>query len=81
MTRTAFQLARICAVIVLVCAAAALATPKGRMPLALRGIRKMLRKDAGGRDTAKPEGESVPPWRKLLAFVLVLLAAVLAVCP
>ena len=72
---------RIVLVVACLGAAAAVATPRGRMPLALRGIRKMLRKDAGVRDTAKPEGESVPPWRKLLAFVLVLLAAVLAVCP
>ena len=72
---------RIVLVVACLGAAAAVATPRGRMPLALRGIRKMLRKDAGVRDTAKPEGESVAPWRKLLAFVLVLLAAVLAVCP
>ena len=72
---------RIVLVVACLGAAAAVATPRGRMPLALRGIRKMLRKDAGIRDTAKPEGESVAPWRKLLAFVLVLLAAVLAVWP
>ena len=72
---------RIVLVVACLGAAAAVATPRGRMPLALRGIRKMLRKDACVRDTAKPEGESVAPWRKLLAFVLVLLAAVLAVWP
>ena len=72
---------RIVLVVACLGAAAAVATSRGRMPLALRGIRKMLRKDAGVRDTAKPEGESVALWRKLLAFVLVLLAAVLAVCP
>ena len=72
---------RIVLVVACLGAAAAVATPRGRMPLALRGIRKMLRKDVGVRDMAKPEGESVPPWRKLLAFVLVLLAAVLAVRP
>ena len=72
---------RIVLVVACLGAAAAVATPRGRMPLALCGIRKMLRKDAGVRDTAKPEGEPVPTWRKLLAFVLVLLAAVLAVCP
>ena len=72
---------RIVLVVACLGAAAAVATPRGRMPLALRGIRKMLRKDAGVGDAEKPEGETVAPWRKLLAFVLVLLAAVLAVCP
>ena len=42
MNSAAFQIARICAVIALVCIAAALATPKGRLPLVLRGLAKML---------------------------------------
>lgn len=72
---------RIVLVVACLGAAAAVATPRGRMPLALRGIWKMLRKDAGIRDAAKPEGESVAPWRKLLAFVLILVAAAVAVWP
>ena len=42
MNSAVFQIARICVVIALVCIAAAIATPKGRIPLALRGLAKML---------------------------------------
>ena len=70
MTRTAFQLARICAVIVLVCAAAALATPKGRMPLALRGVAKLFH--------IASDEQTVPAWKKALAFALILAAVALA---
>ena len=41
----ALQIARLVAVLALVCVAAAIATPKGRLPLALRGLAKMLGKD------------------------------------
>ena len=37
------QIARLVAVLALLCVAAAIATPKGRLPLALRGLAKMLR--------------------------------------
>ena len=67
---TAFQLGRICAVIALVCVAAAMATPKGRLPLALRGVAKLFR--------ISGEEQTVPAWKRLLAFVLVLLAILLA---
>ena len=75
------QIARIVAVIALVCVAAALATPKGRLPLALRGLAKLLRRDAGAVPPASPRtgvGQPVPLAKRLLAFVLVLVAAVLA---
>ena len=70
MNTVAFQLARICLVIALVCVAAALATPKGRLPLALRGVAKLFR--------ICGEEQTVPTWKRLLAFVLVLLAILLA---
>ena len=76
---TAFQLGRICAVIALVCVAAAMATPKGRLPLALRGLAKMLGKD--GIQTFEHSEHSniqVSLARRLLAFLLVLLAILLA---
>ena len=40
---TVLQVARLVAVLALVCVAAAIATPKGRLPLALRGLEKMLK--------------------------------------
>ena len=73
------EIARLVAVMALVCAAAALATPKGRVPLALRGVLRILRKDralSGAAQDEKPQPVSLS--RRLLAFALVLAAAVLA---
>ena len=85
MNTVAFQLARICVVIALVCIAAALATPKDRLPLALRGLAKMLGscevEKLRSCDSSKPLNLSTsqpPAWKRLLAFVLVLLAILLA---
>ena len=64
------QIARLVAVLALLCAAAAIATPKGRLPLALRGVAKLFR--------ISGEEQTVPAWKRLLAFVLVLLAILLA---
>ena len=74
----ALQIARLAAVLALLCVAAAIATPRGRLPLALRGLAKML--DDGR------AGSMTPPARRfhrnrptrLLAFTLVLLAILLA---
>ena len=53
MTTALVQILRIVAVVALLCVAAALATPPGRLPLALRGLAKMLGRrpaaDGGGR--------------------------------
>lgn len=70
------EILRIVAVMALVCVAAALATPKGRLPLALRGLAKLLRQDAATATPAAPAPVSAA--RRLLAFVLVLLAILLA---
>ena len=71
------ELVRVIALITLVVAAAALATPQGRVPLALRGVLKILRR--GGRAApAVPEVRPVSPLRRFLAFVLVLIAALVA---
>ena len=64
------QIARLVAVVALLCVAAAIATPKGRLPLALRGVAKLFRISC--------EEQTVPAWKRLLAFVLVLLAILLA---
>ena len=66
----ALQIARLVAVLALVCVAAAIATPKGRLPLALRGLAKMV--NAEGRDGTVSAG------KRTFAFVLVLLAIFLA---
>ena len=69
------QILRLIAVMVLLIAAAALATPPGRLPLALRGLQKILRREAA----AAPAPElRASPRRRLMAFLLVLLAMLLA---
>jgi hypothetical protein len=65
---------RVFAVIGLVTAAAALATPPGRIPLAFRGIFKIL-----GRNVSSAESSAVAPlWKRFVAFLLVLAAAAVA---
>ena len=68
-----WQILRLIAVVALLCAAAAISTPRGRIPLALRGLWRTL-----GRSPADVEGERVSVRRRLLAFVLLLAAAALA---
>lgn len=70
------QLIKVIAVIALLCIAAAVATPKGRLPLALRGLYRIMKRDRG--EGAAQGAERVPSWRKLLAFILVLVAVVVA---
>ena len=73
----ALQIARLVAVLALLCAAAAIATPKGRLPLALRGLAKILNTVPDASRVAGV-GQSVSPARRLFAFTLVLLAILLA---
>jgi len=76
----AFWIARIAAVIVLLCVAAALATPRGRLPLALRGAYMVMRRDRGlPANGGGSEECGVPAWRRVAAFALVLAAAAAAI--
>lgn len=70
---TIIQIARVAAVIALLGVAAAIAAPRGRLPLALRGIFKTL-----GKPVPDAKGEAVPAWKRLAAFALVLVAVALA---
>ena len=69
---------RVAAVIALLCISAALATPPGRLPLALRGIKKIMRKDQGFAPD-KTTDATVSPRRRFLAFLVALLAVAVAV--
>ncbi len=70
------HLVRVVVVIALLCIAAAVATPKGRLPLALRGVYRIMKRDRG--ESAAEGAERVSTWRKLLAFALVLAAIAVA---
>ena len=70
MNASVFQVVRICLVLAFVCSAAAVATPKGRLPLALRGVAKFFRISRGE--------QTVPAWKRTLSFVFILLAVLLA---
>ncbi len=74
----AIQILRLAAVIGLVVGAAALATPPGRLPLAVRGLAKVLARGRPG-GVGAPETRPVSARRRLLAFLLVALAALIAV--
>ena len=74
----ALQIARLVGVLALLIVAALLATPPGRLPLALRGVYKILRRDRG-LPAAVPAGGAAATGKRLLAFLLVLVAAVLAI--
>ena len=69
---------RFVAVIALLGLAAALATEKGKLPLALRGLKKTLRRDAGVQPTADARHAGVPVWKRLVALVLCVLAFAVA---
>ncbi|MCR5750958.1 MAG: hypothetical protein K6G91_03265 [Kiritimatiellae bacterium] len=77
MSQAGMEIARITAVVALLAAAAAVAAPKGRVPLALRGLSKVLRRDVPSAAPGDPE--PVSRGRRFLAFVLVVLAALAAV--
>ena len=64
-------------IIALLGVAAALATPPGRIPLALRGVYRILKKDRG-ECAALPNSGPAPLWRRILAFLLVALAVLIA---
>ena len=79
------QIARLVAILALLCVAAAIATPKGRLPLALRGLAKMLQSctDAKlqGSSTLQPcnsETLKQSAGKRFLAFALVIFAVILA---
>lgn len=74
----ALQIARLVGVLALLIVAALLATPPGRLPLALRGVYKILRRDRG-LPAAVPAGGAASTGKRLLAFLLVLVAAALAI--
>ena len=71
-----FEFARVVVVIALLIVAACLATPPGRVPLALRGIKRILNRDSGVAEDAG--ASSASPRRRFFAFLLVLSAAALA---
>ena len=78
MVTVAYWVVKIAFVIVLLGVAAAFATPKGRLPLALRGLEKLVRKDRGEDRTAHPAPEAPSGMKRFFAFVLVIIAILIA---
>ena len=80
MQNTIFQIVRIAVVIALVVISAVVATPKGRLPLAVRGLARVLRRDMGpqGQASGAEDEAGVGVGRRIVAFVLIVLAVVIA---
>ena len=74
----AVQITRLVAVLSLLVAAALAATPRGRLPLVLRGMWRVMRRD-GAVSGDVPCGEHVGASRKWLAFLLIMVAVGVAV--
>ena len=73
------NLVKVVAVLALLVVAAALATPPGRLPLALRGLNKLLRRDRGlPADSGAAPAPTASTGRRIAAFILVLGALALA---
>lgn len=75
-----FELTRVIVVIALVVIAAVLATPPNKVPLALRGLVRILKRDRFGDAAAESRSQCgvVPMWKKLLSFALCILAFIIA---
>ena len=74
-SRRFWRVYRFIPVVLLLGLAAFLLVDKSKLPLALRGLKKVLGTAAPPASSAPP----VPPWKRLLAFVLILIAFLLAV--
>ena len=68
------ELLRVIAVVALLGVAAAIATPRGRLPLALRGLQRVL-----GKPAKEIGGEPVGMVRRIVACALVVAALALVV--
>ena len=66
-------------VVALLGIAAFLLVDKSKLPLALRGLKKVLGPAAPSGEGAASSAPPVPAWKRMLAFVLILIAFLLAV--
>jgi len=72
---------RIVLVVALLGVAAVMATPKGRLPLALRGLQKIIVRDSTGgpRSVAAAPPERQSAAKRFVAFLLVIVAVLVVV--
>lgn len=59
--------------------AALISSPKGRLPLALRGLKKIINSDFGINDARNDQSQRVSAKRRFLAFILVIFAIAIAI--
>ena len=78
-SRRFWRMYRFIPVVALLGLAAFLLVDKSKLPLALRGLKKVLGAAAPSRGGAAPSTPPVPAWKRLLAFALSLVAFLLAV--
>lgn len=75
-----FQQWKFVLVIAMLAASALMATERNKLPLALRGLKKILDSQNGNdKKSDTQNGGPVPAWRRLLAFLIVILALVVAI--
>lgn len=78
MTETlVINIVKIAAVVIFLGFAAMFATPKGRLPLVIRNLKKVLYKNREAKLEENRE-ECVPYWKRLLSFVFVIIAVLIA---
>lgn len=75
---TVFEALRVFAVIAILALAALAASDRNRLPLALRGLRKILDADRSRENAAPSTPAPVSRKRRFVAFLLVVAAIVLA---
>lgn len=72
-------IAKIVLVVALLGVAATLATPKGRLPLALRGLKRILDRDRNRPAEGAHGGPLPSATKRFVAFVLIILAVLVVV--
>lgn len=77
----ALEALKVFLVIGLLALAAVISSDKGKLPLALRGLKKILAADRGEKNAASPEKVRPSGLKRFIAFLLVVAAIAIALWP